>query len=85
MTVVEDVGYTAEVVPSDPLHPPQPPKPCRWLSGKSATAVIQRQDIAPQLKEAIDDAGYQTEVIAVHPLDDPAESEVTDPHGMFCP
>ena len=134
VAAVEDIGYTAEVVSSDPLRPPQTPKhgnppgsqfdgPLRVelsvdgmtcascvntvtgllsdipgvsevavnLIGKSATAVIQRRDIAPQLKEAIDDAGYEAEVIAIHSLEEPTESDVTGPrtvslriNGMFC-
>ncbi|KAI0698532.1 heavy metal translocatin [Cerioporus squamosus] len=52
------------------------------LIGKSATA----------LKEAVDDAGYEAEIIAIHPLNGSDESEVAGPrtvslriNGMFCP
>ncbi|TFK87058.1 heavy metal translocatin, partial [Polyporus arcularius HHB13444] len=62
------------------------------LIGKSATAIIQRRDLAPQIKDAIDDAGYEAEIITIHPLDASDESEVAGPrtvslrvNGMFCP
>ncbi|RPD67317.1 heavy metal translocatin [Lentinus tigrinus ALCF2SS1-7] len=62
------------------------------LIGKSATAVVQRRDLVPQLKEAVDDAGYEAEVIAIHPLDSSDQPEVAGPrtvslriNGMFCP
>ncbi|KAH9918191.1 heavy metal translocatin [Epithele typhae] len=58
------------------------------LIGRSATALIERRDLASKLAEAINDAGYEAEVIEVRPVD---ADEVTGPRsvslrvgGMFC-
>lgn len=60
------------------------------LLGKSATAVINDKDIAPQLIEAVNDAGYEAELIGLRPLHAP-EVEDAGPRtvslrvdGMFC-
>ncbi|OSX60168.1 hypothetical protein POSPLADRAFT_1147688 [Postia placenta MAD-698-R-SB12] len=62
------------------------------LLGGSATAVIERKDLSPQVVEAIEDAGYEAEVISVEPLDQPdGDEEEVGPRtvslrieGMFC-
>lgn len=62
------------------------------LIGKSATAVVQNRDMVPQLEEAINDAGYEGEVVVLRPLDPgPAQDEAVGPRsisirvdGMFC-
>ncbi|KAI9001426.1 heavy metal translocatin [Trametes punicea] len=38
------------------------------LLGKSATAVVENQDLVPQLTEAINDAGYEAVVVNVEPF-----------------
>lgn len=60
------------------------------LLGKSATAVVQDKDIAPQLIEAVNDAGYEAELVGLRPLHAP-EVEDVGPRtvslrvdGMFC-
>lgn len=60
------------------------------LLGKSATAVIQDKDIAPQLIEAVNDAGYEAELVGLRPLHAP-DVEDAGPRtvslrvdGMFC-
>ncbi|KAH9951714.1 heavy metal translocatin [Amylocystis lapponica] len=63
------------------------------LLGHSATLVVDRKDITPQVVEAIEDAGYEAEVISAEPVqtsDD--EDEFSGPRteslridGMFCP
>lgn len=60
------------------------------LLGKSATAVIKDKDIAPQLIEAVNDAGYEAELVGLRPLHAP-EVEDVGPRtvslrvdGMFC-
>ena len=62
------------------------------LLGKSATAVIADPDLAPQLVEAINDAGYEAEIVNMQPLVDNYEQDNTGPRtvslrveGMFCP
>ncbi|KAI0327760.1 heavy metal translocatin [Cubamyces sp. BRFM 1775] len=41
------------------------------LLGKSATAVIPNSALAPQLAEAVNDGGYEAEVVSVQPLHTP--------------
>ena len=60
------------------------------LIGKSATALIAKRDLAPQLKEAIDDAGYEAEVVSLHSVG-ALDDEDLGPRtvslrvdGMFC-
>lgn len=60
------------------------------LIGKSATARIQRRDLAEQLKQAIEDAGYDVDVVSVEPLQT-AKKCANGPRtvdlridGMFC-
>ncbi|TBU32915.1 heavy metal translocatin [Dichomitus squalens] len=60
------------------------------LLGKSATALLTKRELAPQLKEAIDDAGYEAEVIGLHPVNE-VDGEDLGPRtvslrvdGMFC-
>lgn len=61
------------------------------LIGKSATVVIARKDIAEQLVHAIEDAGYEAEIVSIEPVegtkDNQCELRVVDIHvdGMFCP
>ncbi|KAI0353515.1 heavy metal translocatin [Trametes cingulata] len=64
------------------------------LLGKSATAVIKNRDLAPQLVEAINDAGYEAELISLRPLNAPDghDGDEVGPRtvslrvgGMFCP
>ncbi|KAI0092721.1 heavy metal translocatin [Irpex rosettiformis] len=61
------------------------------LIGKSATAVIERKDTADQLAQAIEDAGYEVEIVSIEPVegkkDQQDELRVVDIHveGMFCP
>ncbi|PCH41534.1 heavy metal translocatin [Wolfiporia cocos MD-104 SS10] len=62
------------------------------LLGGSATALVERQDITPQLVEAIEDAGYEAEVISSEPIkstpDDVLEAGPRTislrVDGMFC-
>lgn len=60
------------------------------LLGKSATAVIQDADLAPQLVEAVNDAGYEAEIVGLQPLH-AVDVEDVGPRtislrvgGMFC-
>lgn len=60
------------------------------LIGKSATAIIAKKELADQLVEAIEDAGYEAEVVTLEPLDQ--SPHVVGPRtvslrveGMFCP
>jgi P-type Cu+ transporter len=60
------------------------------LIGKSATAVIVRKELADQLKEAIEDAGFEAEVITLEPIRS-TDDYATGPRnialqieGMFC-
>ncbi|KAI0327756.1 heavy metal translocatin [Cubamyces sp. BRFM 1775] len=62
------------------------------LLGKSATAVIENPDLAPQLVDTINDAGYEAEIVNMHPLVDDHEEDNDGPRtvslrveGMFCP
>ena len=134
VSAIEDVGYTAEVVSVEPLHPPAAPKkpsnaegvqdgPVRVelsvggmtcascvntvtgvlsdipgtsevqvnLIGNSATVIIPNPGMAPQLAEAVEDAGYEAEVVRIQPIVPVEESEVVGPRsvslrisGMFC-
>ncbi|CCL99412.1 uncharacterized protein FIBRA_01430 [Fibroporia radiculosa] len=61
--------------------------------GGSATVVVERKEIATQVVEAIEDAGYEAEVIRVEPLSVPGEKEEVHlgprtvslrVEGMFC-
>lgn len=62
------------------------------LIGKSATATIQHRKLIPQLEEAVNDAGYEAEVVNVRGLDADSPSEdVLGPRtislcvdGMYC-
>ena len=54
------------------------------LLGKSATAVIPNIALAPQLAEAINDGGYEAEVVSVQPLNalDTQATEETGPRTV---
>ncbi|KAI0347212.1 heavy metal translocatin [Trametopsis cervina] len=61
------------------------------LLGHSATALIQRKDIAEQLVEAVEDAGYEADIASVEPIE-VVEDQGSRPRqvelrieGMFCP
>lgn len=61
------------------------------LIGKSASALLARRELAPQLKEAVEDAGYEAEVVNVS-LVEQFDDEDIGPrtvslrvNGMFCP
>ncbi|KAI0700566.1 heavy metal translocatin [Cytidiella melzeri] len=61
------------------------------LVGKSATALIQRKDLAEQLVQTIEDAGYEADIVSIEPVQLSEEqqgvSRVVDirVEGMFCP
>ncbi|KAH9900017.1 heavy metal translocatin [Cubamyces lactineus] len=62
------------------------------LLGKSASAVIRDPDLAPQLVETVNDAGYEAEIVNMQPLADSHVLESAGPRtvslrveGMFCP
>ncbi|KAH9900012.1 heavy metal translocatin [Cubamyces lactineus] len=50
------------------------------LLGKSATAVISNSALAPQLAEAINDGGYEAEVVSVQPVHAP-DAQVAEETG----
>lgn len=61
------------------------------LIGKSATAIIQGREIAPQIAETINDAGYEAEVVNLKPVH-ASEQDEMGPRtvalrvdGMYCP
>ena len=61
------------------------------LISNSATAVIPNREVAPQLTEAINDAGYEAEVVDLRPVGSSEEDEAVGPRtvslhigGMFC-
>lgn len=61
------------------------------LIGKSATVVIHRKDLADQLAQAIEDAGYEVDIVSIEPLHS-AVAQIAGPRtialrigGMFCP
>lgn len=60
------------------------------LIGKSATALVSRRGLVPQLKDAIEDAGYEAEVVSIR-LVEQSDNEGMGPrtvslrvNGMFC-
>ncbi|KAI9001425.1 E1-E2 ATPase-domain-containing protein [Trametes punicea] len=65
------------------------------LLGKSATALVENRELVPRLVEAVNDAGYEAEVVNVQPLaapnTHPAGSTVGPRtvslrvQGLFCP
>ncbi|KAI0952212.1 hypothetical protein AcW1_004372 [Taiwanofungus camphoratus] len=66
------------------------------LLGGSATAIIHRKELAAQVVEAIQDAGYEAEVISTEPIKTPCEEDEAQEtggprtvslrvEGMFCP
>ncbi|KZT12582.1 heavy metal translocatin [Laetiporus sulphureus 93-53] len=131
---IADIGYEAEVVNTEPLHPPSVPRhvprvgsdgPQRLtlsvggmtcascsntitdimsaipgisdvvvnLLGGSATAVVERKDLVSQVVEAIEDAGYEAELMSTESMHTSAQDEdhETGPRtvalkvdGMFC-
>jgi P-type Cu+ transporter len=60
------------------------------LIGKSATALIQRKDLADQLVQNIEDAGYEAEIISIEPIQGLLDAKVDHRivelrvEGMFC-
>ncbi|KAI0650300.1 heavy metal translocatin [Trametes meyenii] len=63
------------------------------LLGKSASAIVENPDLAPKLVEAINDAGYEAELVNIQPLDmlDVNSQDEVGPRtvslrvdGMFC-
>ncbi|THH02750.1 hypothetical protein EW026_g169 [Hermanssonia centrifuga] len=62
------------------------------LIGKSATAIITRKELVEELKEAIENAGYEPEIMGIEPVQsDIDESDQAGPRtvtlrveGMFC-
>ncbi|KAI0775940.1 heavy metal translocatin [Trametes elegans] len=48
------------------------------LLGKSATAVVENPDLAQQLVEAVNDAGYEGELISVQPVSPPKSGSAED-------
>ncbi|KAM5540378.1 hypothetical protein V8D89_005836 [Ganoderma adspersum] len=60
------------------------------LIGKSATALVARRGLVPQLKDAIEDAGYEAEIVSIR-LVEQSDDEDMGPrtvslrvNGMFC-
>ena len=60
------------------------------LIGKSATALVARRGLVLQLKNAIEDAGYEAEVVSIRPVEQ-SDDEDMGPRtvslhvdGMFC-
>ncbi|KAI0751648.1 heavy metal translocatin [Daedaleopsis nitida] len=61
------------------------------LIGKSATAIVEHRKLVPQLEEAVNDAGYEAEVVNVQAVDAHDHPDEVGPRvvslrvdGMFC-
>ncbi|KAI1789551.1 heavy metal translocatin [Ganoderma leucocontextum] len=61
------------------------------LIGKSATVLVARRELAPQLKKAIEDAGYEGEVVSIRSVEQSDDEDIGPRtvslrvNGMFCP